>query len=52
MQVKSNFEEHIKGSFSICLANPKPLMKELSLKVLSAIQKRTSKVYKARIMHP
>ena len=39
MQVKIEFEEHIKGSFFNRLANPKPLMKELSLKALSAIQK-------------
>lgn len=39
MQVKIEIEEHLKRSFFSRLANPKPLMKELSLKALSAIQK-------------
>lgn len=39
MQVKIEIEEHIKKSFFNRLANPKPLMKELSLMALSAIQK-------------
>lgn len=39
MQVKIEIEEHVKKSFFNRLSNPAPLMKELSLMGLSAIQK-------------